>query len=54
MQFIWQRLEKAMLFENFKVSKNAHQQVFLEFQHTVIALSKAPQSFVRIRTITKH
>ena len=54
MQFIWQVLEKKRLFEKFKVSKNGHQQVFLEFQHSVIALSKAPQALVRIRTITTN
>ena len=52
MRFIRQVLEKAKFFEKLKVPKNNHQTVFLEFQYAVIALSKAPQSLVRIRTIT--
>jgi len=54
MRFIWQVFKKARFFEKHKVPKNGHQRVFLEFQYSVIALSKAPQSLVRIRTITTH
>ena len=54
MRIIWQMFEKQKLVEKLKVSKHGHQRVFLEFQHSVIALSKVPQSLVRIRTITTH
>jgi len=54
MRIIWQTLKNNKLFAKYKVPKQDHHQVFLEFQQSVISLSKTPQPFVRIRSIKTH
>lgn len=54
MRIIWQAIENKKLFRKYKMPEQDHNQVFGEFQKTVISLLKTPQSFVRIRSIKPH
>ena len=54
MRIIWQAFQNNKLFAKYKVPKRDHLHVFLEFQQSVISLSKTPQPFVRIRSTKMH